>query len=337
MKMDKNIQITFVGTQQGLESKVLPREGLNLKTILSGGLLGKKGLGRWVSWCKLPVGLAQSMGFLIHKRPNLVVGVGGYVSGPVVLSAWILRIPILIHEQNTVPGVTNRLLGKFADKVAISFKDSKKHFPEGKTVETGNMIREEFSRAQPSPAPSPDEPFEVLVLGGSQGAHSINVAMVDALDHLDSVKDRLRIVHQTGQKDEAFVKEQYAKKGFQAEAHAFIHDMEDRYRKASLVVCRAGATTLAEVTATGKVSVLVPFPFAAHNHQEHNARVLEAGNAAEVILDKDIDGPRIAASILDAIAHPDKLETMSHNSYQLGQRDATDKVRDLCLELMGAA
>jgi len=337
MKQDANIEITFVGTQHGIESRVLPREGLKLKTILSGGLLGKKGLGRWVSWCKLPAGVAQSMCFLIRKRPNLVVGVGGYVSGPVAVAAYLLRIPILVHEQNTIPGVTNRLIAKIADRVAVTYEESRKYFPQGKVEVTGNMIREEFCKEQAPTAWRPGEPFHLLVLGGSQGAHSINVAVTEALEHLKEYKNDLHIVHQTGEKDEDFVQQKYLEAGFNARAQAFIYDMEEQYRKASLVICRAGATTLAEVTATGKVPVLIPFPHAAHNHQEHNARVLKAAGAAEMILDREIDGDTLARCILDAMQNPQALEEKGRRSYKLGRRDATDRVRDLCRRLMGAA
>lgn len=333
MKHDANIDITFVGTQQGIESRVLPREGFKLKTILSGGLLGKKGIGRILNWLKLPVSLLQSIGFLLAHRPRLVVGVGGYVSGPLALSAWLLRIPVLIHEQNTVPGATNRWLGKIADKVAITFAMSKKYFPAGKVVETGNMIREEFSEANAAQVPT-SEKFTVLILGGSQGAHSINKAMLESLDSLASVKDRLHIIHQTGQPDEAEVKAVYADKGFSADAQAFIFDMAEQYRQASLIICRAGATTLAEVTALGIPSVLVPFPFAAHNHQVHNARELESNGAARMILDKDVNGEQLAQIILDGMAHPEQLREMAGKSFQLGRRDATESVRRVCMELM---
>jgi UDP-N-acetylglucosamine--N-acetylmuramyl-(pentapeptide) pyrophosphoryl-undecaprenol N-acetylglucosamine transferase len=336
-RYDMSTQITFVGTQQGIESKVLPKEGFKLKTILSGGLLGKKGASRWISWSKLPIGMAQSMAFLIKKRPNLVVGVGGYVSGPLVFSAWVVRIPILIHEQNSVPGVTNRLLGKIADKVAVSFGMSKKYFPEEKVAETGNMIREEMTRPREEQINVHQGKTRVLILGGSQGAHSINMAMLDALDKLSHVKDQIEIIHQTGEKDEALAQEKYKEKGFAAEAHAFIDDIGEQYQKASLVICRAGATTLAEVTACGKVSVLIPFPYAAHNHQEHNARAVEAENAGEVILDKDINGDLIAESILEAMDNPEKMKEMEDNSYRIGRREATEEVMQLCLELMNDA
>jgi UDP-N-acetylglucosamine--N-acetylmuramyl-(pentapeptide) pyrophosphoryl-undecaprenol N-acetylglucosamine transferase len=329
-----NIEISFVGTQKGIEAKVLPREGFELKTIFSAGLIGKKRASRWMSWVKLPVGTAQSMCFLIKKRPDLVVGVGGYASGPLVLSAWILRIPILIHEQNSFPGVTNKWLGKIADKVAVSFKDSAKYFRKEKVEVTGNMIREEICQPQEEISKDPPGPFHVLVLGGSQGAHSINVAMVEALESLASKKENIHITHQTGESDYETVKQEYENSGFSHDVRPFIDDMADQYRKASLVVCRAGATTLAEVTACGKVSVLIPYPHAAHNHQEKNAQVLNSANAGELVLDRELSGPRIAKSIIGAMEDPERLEEMGKNSYQLGNRDATEKVRQICMDLL---
>ena len=333
-RQDMDIEIAFVGTQKGLEAKVLPREGFELKTILSAGLLGKKRLSRWMSWVKLPVGTAQSMCFLIRKRPDLVVGVGGYTSGPLVLSAWILRIPILIHEQNSIPGLTNKWLGKIANKVAVSFKESAKFFSKDKIEVTGNMIREEFCQPRETFPKGPRGLFRVLVLGGSQGAHSINVAMMEALESLTSKKGNIHITHQTGESDFAMVKREYENSGFSHDVRPFIDGMAEQYRKASLVICRAGATTLAEVTACGKVSVLIPYPHAAHNHQEKNARVLEAANAGELVLDHELSGTRIAQSILRALEDPQRLEEMEENSYQLGNRDATEKVRQICMDLL---
>ena len=337
MRHDMNIEISFVGTQKGIEAKVLPREGFELKTILSAGLLGKKRLSRWMSWVKLPIGTAQSMCFLIRKRPDLVVGVGGYASGPLVLSAWILRVPILIHEQNSFPGLTNKWLGKIADKVAISFKDSAKFFPKDKVEVTGNMIRDEFCQPREDFPKDLQGPFRVLVLGGSQGAHSINVAMTEALEALASKRENIHITHQTGESDHKMVSNKYKNSGFSHDVRPFIDDVAEQYRKASLVICRAGATTLAEVTACGKVSVLIPFPHAAHNHQEKNARVLDAANAGELVLDNELSGERIAQSILNAMENPEQLHEMEENSYQLGNRDATEKVRKICMDLLNDA
>ena len=335
--IDITMEITFVGTKQGIESKVLPGEGFKLKTIISSGLLGKRGLNRWVSWSKLPVGAAQSMYFLIRNRPNLVVGVGGYVSAPLVFSAWLLRIPILIHEQNVFPGMANKWLGKIADKVAVSYKESTQFFLKRKVEVTGNMIHEKLCQPREEFPPPLKQPFGVLILGGSQGAHSINMAMVEALDLLSDRKERLHITHQTGDADYENIKKQYAAKGFSANVMSFITDMPMRYRLASLVICRSGATTLAEITAAGRVSFLIPFPYAANNHQEHNARIIETASAGEVVLDKEISGERIAKSIKKAMDEPENLQKMEDNSYRLGSRDATKKVQEICLELMGDA
>jgi UDP-N-acetylglucosamine--N-acetylmuramyl-(pentapeptide) pyrophosphoryl-undecaprenol N-acetylglucosamine transferase len=334
MRRDMDIEIYFVGTQEGIEKKVLPREGFALKTILSAGLLGKNKIAQWVSLLKLPIGTVQSMCFLIRKRPGLVVGVGGYASGPLVLSAWMLRIPILIHEQNSIPGMTNKWLGKIADKIAVSFKKSSESFPKEKVEVTGNMIREEFCQSKEDNPEKLEGSFQVLVLGGSQGAHSINMAMVEALEFLSEKKGDLHITHQTGEADYKIVHKKYEESKFSFDIRPFIDDMADQYKKASLVICRAGATTLAEVTACGKMSVLIPFPNAAHNHQEKNARILEASNAGELVLDEDLSGPRIAESILQAMEEPERLKEMEENSYKLGNRDATEKVRLLCMELL---
>ena len=329
-----DIKVSFVGTQKGIEARVLPREGFELKTILSAGLLGKKGLRRWISWIKLPIGIAQSMCFLINKRPSLVVGVGGYASGPLVLSAWLLRVPILIHEQNSFPGFTNKWLGRIADKVAVSFKESSKFFPRDKVEVTGNMIREEFCQPREEFPKISQGLFRLLVLGGSQGAHSINVSMMEALQSLTSKKGNIHITHQTGESDHQMVQRAYENSGLSHDVRPFIDDVAKQYRKASLVICRAGATTLAEVTACGKVSILIPYPHAAHNHQEKNARLLDAANAGELVLDKELSGQRIAQSILRAMEDPQRMQEMEDNSYQLGERDATEKVGAICIDLL---
>jgi len=333
-KHDKEMDITFVGTKQGIEAKVLPQEGFPLKTIDSAGLIGKKGVKKLFSLVKIPVGIFQSLAFLVQKKPGLVVGVGGYVSGPLVFSAWILRIPILIHEQNSVPGATNKLLGKIADKIAVSFKESLKYFPQNKTYETGNLIREELCADKKETTPPVSDTFNVLVLGGSQGAHSINAGMVEAIDVLAEKKNQLHIIHQTGESDCDWVKDQYAQKGMSADVRPFIHDMAKQYRKAGLIICRAGATTLAEITALGKMAVLIPYPHATHNHQEHNARILESAQAAQMILDKDVSGERLAEAITAAMERPEEKLSMEKNCYALGKRDATKKALQLCMELL---
>lgn len=336
-KSDANMQISFIGTEKGIESKVLPKEGFQLKTIHSAGLLGKKGSGLIKSLVKLPLGLLQAMSYLAKPRASLVVGVGGYVSGPAVLAAGILRIPTLIHEQNSLPGVTNRMLGKIVDKIAISFEESKSFFPETKVTWTGNMIREEFCQAQESSQEKTSGKFTLLILGGSQGAHSINMAMNDALPYLQLEREKLHIVHQTGEQDCDHMQRQYEESNFSAEVRVFFHDMADQVRQADLILCRAGATTIAEITACGKAAILVPFPFAANNHQEKNAQVLQSGGAGEMILDQDLNGERLSQSIRNAMHHPKQLQETANNSYRLGNRAATENVKQLCLQLMRMA
>ncbi|QPJ60672.1 MAG: undecaprenyldiphospho-muramoylpentapeptide beta-N-acetylglucosaminyltransferase [Candidatus Nitronauta litoralis] len=332
--MEHDMEITFIGTERGIESRVLPKEGFPLKTIASAGLVGKRGMSRIVSLVKLPVGVLQAMGYLAGNRPALVVGVGGYVSGPAVFAASLLGIPTLIHEQNAYPGVTNRMLGKLAKRVCISFEEAKQFFPKRKVVLTGNMIRKTFSEASEPQPRDAGEKLNVLILGGSQGASSINKAMTEALQHLDEYKERIQLVHQTGENDLEKVKSEYQKQNWRAEVAPFLFDMEERYQKADLVIARAGATTLSEVTALGKPSILIPFPFATHNHQERNARVLEAADAGVVLLDREVDGKKIAELVIDALENPSRWNVRALASYQLGRRDATHRVATECLELI---
>jgi UDP-N-acetylglucosamine--N-acetylmuramyl-(pentapeptide) pyrophosphoryl-undecaprenol N-acetylglucosamine transferase len=335
MKHDTTLKITFVGTRHGIEATVVPREGFPLKIIAASGLIGKRGLQRGLAWLKLPVGFLQSLAFLAQERPRLAIGVGGYASGPLVLAAWVLRIPTLIHEQNLVPGFTNAWLGKIADRVAVSFAESIGRFPAGKATDTGNMIREEFCRMADAPRATADGTFRILVLGGSQGAHSINTALVQSLARLGDVRNRLHFIHQTGKKDHGAVARGYAEQNFSADVRPFFFDMEEQYRVADLVICRAGASTLAEVTACGKPAILIPFPHAAHNHQTFNADALEKAGASEVITDAKADGATIADAIRRAVQDPAHLRQMAANSLRLGRRDATERVKQLCLELMG--
>lgn len=334
MEHDAEMEIVFVGTERGIESRVLPKEGLALKTIVSAGLIGKRGLSRWLSAIKLPVGALQAAGFLIAHRPALVVGVGGYVSGPVVAVARLLGIPTLIHEQNAWPGVTNRLLGKWVDRVCISFEEARSFFPENKVVLTGNMIRRSFSQADAPPSPDPEKPLNVLVLGGSQGARSINRAVTSALQHLAEFKNRVHLAHQTGEADAETVRLEYETQNWQAEVAPFFFDMESRYRQADLVIARSGATTLAEVTACGKPSVLIPFPYATHNHQEKNAKVLADAGAGVMILDSEVNGERIAEQIKEALLNTELRGQRARASFALGRRDSTRKVMEQCLELI---
>lgn len=329
-RKDPDNRILFVGTQRGLEQTVVPREGFALKTLWVDGLTGMP----WhrVLWglLKLPIALLQSFGILLNFRPHLVVGVGGYVTGPFMIAAFLWRAPRLIQEQNVFPGTTNRILARLANGIAISFAQSEKYFPPGRTRLTGNPIRQEFHERPENairPSSAPALRFHLLVTGGSQGAHAINVAMVEALPHLEGVKERLRIVHQTGPRDFAWVEERYRETGWkETRVLDFIYDMANRHREADLILSRAGATTLAEIATAGKPAILVPFPFAIHNHQEINARALEEAGAAQVILNRELTGERLAQAILSLMNHPEQLVEMGKKGKELGRADAAERV-----------
>ncbi len=233
LKRDPSTGILFVGTERGVERHIIPREGFNLKSISVGGLKGKFSLRTVLSLFILPIGIIQSLLLLRNYRPDIVIGVGGYVAGPLVFSSFLLGIPSVIQEQNLFPGITNRILGRFVDKIAVSFQGSVGYFPKGKICFTGNPVRSEFFKVDPGKGMKKRRSgFTLLVFGGSRGAHKINLSMVEALDLFSDVKDEIYIIHQTGEEDFSFVKGEYSKRGIPAEIRPFIIDMANNYRKA---------------------------------------------------------------------------------------------------------
>jgi UDP-N-acetylglucosamine--N-acetylmuramyl-(pentapeptide) pyrophosphoryl-undecaprenol N-acetylglucosamine transferase len=300
-------EVLFVGTEQGIEAKVLPREGLPVRFIAVGKLKGMK-LGSIVrTLFTLPRSFTQSVGLLRDVRPDVVVGVGGYSSGPVAVAAWCLRIPLLVVEPNSYAGLANRKLGKLADKVILCFPGtgSQRFFSPGKTEKIGPLVRrgiEEGSRekALAEFGLDPDR-FTVFAMGGSGGAHAINMAMKEASRLLADVK-RLQILHQTGEKDVEDVTAGYREAGVRAAVLPYIHDMAGAYAAADLVVSRSGATTVAELAVCGKRAVLIPFPHAADNHQEFNARTLAERGQADLIIQKDLTG-EILSGLIKKYAH----------------------------------
>ncbi|RMF89234.1 MAG: undecaprenyldiphospho-muramoylpentapeptide beta-N-acetylglucosaminyltransferase [Nitrospinota bacterium] len=330
---DPQTEVLFIGSAAGIEVEVLPREGFPLVQIAIRGIVGKRGWGKVQALSRLPLALGQALVILSRFRPDLVLGVGGYVSGPVITAAFLLRIPRLIHEQNLIPGMTNRLLGAIANRVAISFPDSALYFPTQKTVFTGNPVRPEIiQRMREKEERSPAETrFRLLIFGGSQGAHSLNMAMLEALPALRPCKESLVITHQTGKADWQMVQEAYAREGFRATVVPFIRDMGGAYAAADLVICRAGATTLAELSACGKAALLIPYPYATHNHQEINARNWQKMGAADLILDNELCGDVLAEKIRFYGEHREKLARMAAQSKRMGSPDATDRLVELCI------
>jgi len=337
-RKDADNQILFVGTRRGLEQAIVPREGFALKTLWIDGLVGMPWHKVLMGLLKLPIALLQSFKILVNFRPHLVVGVGGYVTGPFMLAAFLWRVPQLIQEQNVFPGTTNRILAYLVDRIAISFARSEAYFPSKKVQLTGNPIRQEFlggTKNGSRSSHSLGRTFHLLVFGGSQGAHQINVAMIEALPHLESVKECLQIVHQTGTQDFAWVEENYQKAGWEkTEILNFIYDMAIKYNDADLIVCRAGATTLAEITVAGKPAIMIPFPLAVHNHQEINAGVLEEIGAAQIIHNHELTGKRLAQAVLSLINTPEKLIEMGERGKELGRADAAEQVVKMGYELI---
>ncbi|MBI5183601.1 MAG: undecaprenyldiphospho-muramoylpentapeptide beta-N-acetylglucosaminyltransferase [Nitrospinae bacterium] len=346
LKRDPNTSILFVGTERGIERDIIPKEGFNLKSISVGGLKGRFSLRTVISLLILPIGTVQSLLILKGYKPDIVIGVGGYVAGPLILASWLLGISSVIQEQNLFPGITNRILGRFVDKIAISFQGSEIYFPKKKISLTGNPVRSEFYNLDSDPIRSftsnetdkdiekkRGDRFTLLVFGGSQGSHKINLAMVDTLDIFSDIKDEIHIIHQTGEEDFPFVKGEYSKRDISADIRPFIFNMADNYRKADLVVCRAGATTIAELTACGRCAILIPFPYAANNHQEINARYMEEKGAAMVIKDSYLTGELLAEGVISLMRDRKRLKEMEVESKRLGNPDAGSKIVEMCYKL----
>ena len=296
LRRDPGNRILFIGTERGLEKRILGGLGLPLRTIPVEGIKGRGPARAAGALGKIPAGLFASFRILREFDPAIVLGVGGYASGPAVLAARVMGTATAIAEQNAFPGLTNRILGRFADRVFLSFAASRRWFPARRTQITGNPIRAAFLEERP-PEGRNDPRFTVLIFGGSQGAHAINRIVSEALDDLLPLKEQLRFLHQTGEKDREAVAAAYSERGFEAEVSPFIVDMATAYRSADLLVCRAGATSIAEITASGKAAILIPFPFAAADHQTRNAEVLAGAGAAEMIPERELNGRRLAEAI----------------------------------------
>jgi UDP-N-acetylglucosamine--N-acetylmuramyl-(pentapeptide) pyrophosphoryl-undecaprenol N-acetylglucosamine transferase len=277
-------------------------------------------------------GCVEAIQILRRLQPQVILGLGSYVSAPVMLAACLLGIPRLIHEQNVLPGLTNRLLGRIVNRVAVSFAESAAQFPTRKAVVTGNPVRPSIWEVRKRDY-EPNGRFHLLIFGGSQGAHRLNEAMLQALPLLIDVRESLWVVHQTGQHDYPRVQKAYDEGGYPGVAHAYIQDMATQYDVADLVICRAGATTIAELTATGRPAILVPFPFAANNHQHHNALTMASAGAAEVIQDDLLSGSLLADRIHHYLTHPHDIADMAARCLTLGQPEAATRVAHLCLEL----
>jgi UDP-N-acetylglucosamine--N-acetylmuramyl-(pentapeptide) pyrophosphoryl-undecaprenol N-acetylglucosamine transferase len=324
------VRVSFAGTARGLESSVVPREGFDLDLLRSAGLKGMSlsSLARGLSL--LPLSGVDAWRIVSRRQPQLVIGVGGYSSGPVVLVAALRGIPTLLLEQNAVPGFTNRTLAPFVSAAAVTFESTVSYFGRRGFV-TGNPVRPEFF--DPSPARSGGPP-RILIFGGSQGAHAINMAMVEAAPKLAAFAGGLAVTHQTGERDLERVRDGYRRAGLEARVEPFLFAMDREMKAADLVICRAGATTLAELTASARPSVLVPLPTAADDHQRKNAEVLAAAGAAELLEQSRLSGDLLADRILALANDSGRREAMSRAALRLARPDAARAIVDRALELL---
>jgi UDP-N-acetylglucosamine--N-acetylmuramyl-(pentapeptide) pyrophosphoryl-undecaprenol N-acetylglucosamine transferase len=334
--------ILFMSTGNPFEKTVLSKTGYPLKAITAEGIKGRGILNQMGSALKIPRGIIESLWGLNQFRPNLVVGVGSYSAGPVVLGAWLIGIKIILHEQNIIPGITNRLLSRFAKRICVSFKETKSYFKSQKTHITGNPVRKEIlqlvrgRQAHDAGKKKETASFRMLVFGGSQGAHNINLAVMKSLEFFKN-KDAFFFVHQVGPQDMEIVKSAYRCQGVACTVKTFFTDMGHQYQTADLIICRAGATTIAEITAIGKGVIFIPFPFAADNHQELNARTLSDNGAAELILEKDLNGRNLAKRIEFYASNPEALSRMASSARSLGKPEAARSIVDSCYRLFEAA
>ena len=324
--------VLFVGTKRRLDRDSLTRSGFSVKTIHSYGLKGKSPWELAKALMVLPFSLLESCYHILRFNPDVVMGVGGYVTGPVVTAAWLLRRPTLIHEQNSVPGLANRKLGRLVDRICLSLPQSERYFPAGKTVLTGNPVRRRIVE-QGQTRRNGEGRRTLLILGGSQGAHAVNEMVVEALRGGIEVFSSIRVIHQTGRDDEQMVKEAYEELGIDHQVSAFFTDMAELYGQADLIVSRAGATTLAEIGVVGRPAILIPYPYAADNHQEKNGAWYVESGAALMFVQSDLTPQRLAEELLRTINDQNRLDAMSEAMKKLGISNAAERIVALCQEL----
>lgn len=333
--------VLFVGTERGIEARAVPAAGYPLEIISAAGIRGKGTLSQIKGAAMMMHGYAQSRRILKSFRPDLVLGVGGYASLPMVLAARGMQIPRFIHEQNAIPGQTNRLLARFVSRVFITLDESARYFPAATTMLTGNPLRRQILDmiAQQNPPSIPplskggseqseQGGFRLFIFGGSQGAHAINAAMIEALPLLKNSRGNLVITHQTGEKECVEVTAAYRAAGIEAKVTPFISDMATEYAGADLIICRAGATTIAEVTACGKACLFIPFPHAVDDHQRRNAEALLKKDACFMMLERELTGGTLAGTIRTLADDPNLVRRTGELAFSLARLDAARIIVD---------
>ena len=338
-KRCQEAHILFVVGRRKMERDIILKAGFEVRSIDVEGLVGKDLVHLIRAFFKVIISTIQSLSIMRTFKPHLTVGVGGYTSGPVCLMGWFFRVPTAIHEQNSIPGITNRILAPLMKKVFISFEESRLYFETKKLFLSGNPIRDEIMNPKVfSKRVSESDPiqkkFVILVMGGSQGARAINKAVLFALKELKKESVIPFMIHQTGSQELEKVAAEYNEIGIEGEVTAFIDNIANAYARADLVICRAGATTIAELAALGKPSILVPYPYATHKHQDFNAKALAAFGGADIILQKDLNGTTLAKKIRRYMEEPDALKQMSLFALKAGRPQAKEIIVEELIKLL---
>jgi UDP-N-acetylglucosamine--N-acetylmuramyl-(pentapeptide) pyrophosphoryl-undecaprenol N-acetylglucosamine transferase len=329
LKKQFGAEILFIGTARGIETRLVPQAGFPLELIQVGALKNVSLLTRAKTMFDLPRAIAASSRMLSDFDPEVVIGVGGYASGPAMVAALRRRLPTLAFEPNVVPGFANRMIARWVSAAAVHFEETCKYFPHCRV--TGVPVREAFFSIPPKTAGTPT----LLVFGGSQGARAINQAMTTAesLAGLLAKIPGLHIIHQTGQRDYDSVLAAYLQSGISSEVHKFIDDMPETFSRADLLVCRSGASTVGEITAAGKPAIFVPFPAAADDHQNVNARALERAGAAVVVEESNLDAAYLVDTIAALIGDAGRLRSMSAAASALAHPKAVEEIAEMVKEL----
>jgi UDP-N-acetylglucosamine--N-acetylmuramyl-(pentapeptide) pyrophosphoryl-undecaprenol N-acetylglucosamine transferase len=333
LKRHPSSEIIFVTGDKKIEGDILKDAGIKRVSITVEGIKGRGLIKRIRAAIKLPYGLFQSLSIIKRFSPDMVLGVGGYSAGPVCLAAWMMGVKTAIHEQNSYPGVTNRLLSRIADRVFVSFRDSGKYFPRDKVRVTGNPIREQFLTGS-NVGKGPAERFTILVTGGSQGASAINMIFIMALKKLKEKGLNPLVIHQTGQAGFEEAVQNYRENGLEGDIKPFIQDMSAAYGKADIVIGRAGAGTVFELAVLGKPSILIPFPQAADDHQTSNARMLSDAGGAIMIPQDELDADRLADVLAGFMEDRTALQKMAEHALRTARPNAAKEIADQMEELL---
>lgn len=336
LRRDPSSRILFVGTTRGIERKVLAHEGFPLQCIDANPLMGKSPLEIVKAVVTVPKSLWQSLGILKQQGADLVFGVGGYTSPAMLVAAFLRRIPGVILEPNAYPGMANKAVAPFVQRIFLAFESTVKFFDPGKISVVGTPVRQAFLESvDPDAGRTGARAIRhLLIFGGSQGAKAINSAVIDALPMLADMKDRLLITHQTGEADHARVVAAYAEAGISAQVVPFLFDMPTVLRSVDLVVARAGAMTIAELTACGKAAILIPLPTAIYNHQLRNAEVMAQAGGALLLPQADLTGEGLAQAVTELLREPQRLQAMSRHSWNMRRSDSAETIVRECYDVI---